>query len=139
MARQRRGTARSERPGERVRGRQLTPELGQPIALESEPVEPVNARSSEAVDDPLRLARRMATADAAQPDQRLACEIDPPLFVHLDVPEVVVTVMSTVPAVPAGLKTVICVAELLTIVAEVLPNLTAVALERLVPVIVTDG
>jgi hypothetical protein len=53
------------------------------------------------------------------------------------VPAPVVTVTSTVPE-PAGLTAVICV-ELLTVtpVAVAAPNLTAVAPERLVPVIVT--
>ena len=54
------------------------------------------------------------------------------------VPPGVVTVMSTVPAEPAGAVAVIEVA-LLTVkpVALVAPNLTAVAPVRLVPVIVT--
>ena len=54
-------------------------------------------------------------------------------------PPVVVTVMSTVPAEPLGEVAVIWVA-LLTVkpVALVAPNLTAVAPERLVPVITTD-
>ena len=54
-----------------------------------------------------------------------------------DVPPAVVTVTSTVPAVPAGLVAVICVAVSLTIVAGVVPNSTAVAPVRFVPVIVT--
>jgi hypothetical protein len=55
-----------------------------------------------------------------------------------DVPPAVVTVMSTVP-VPAGEVAVIEVAELaVKLVALVVPNLTAVAPVRLVPVMVTD-
>ena len=54
------------------------------------------------------------------------------------VPPAVVTVMSTVPALPAGEVAVICVA-LLTVkpVAAVAPNFTAVAPVKPVPVIVT--
>ena len=54
------------------------------------------------------------------------------------VPPVVVTVTSTVPAVPAGAVAVMLVA-LLTVnaVAAVPPKLTALAPVRLVPVIVT--
>ena len=54
-------------------------------------------------------------------------------------PPGVVTVMSTVPALPAGVVAVIC--EALTtvkLVAAFDPNVTAVAPVRLVPVIVTD-
>ena len=54
-----------------------------------------------------------------------------------DVPPVVTTVTSALPAVPAGLVTTIWVAVSLTIVAAVAPNFTAVALARPVPVIVT--
>ena len=53
-------------------------------------------------------------------------------------PPAVTTVTSTVPAVPAGLVTTICVAVSLTIVRRwLVPNITAVALARFVPVIVT--
>ena len=53
-------------------------------------------------------------------------------------PPGVVTVMSTVPAEPAGAVAVIWVALLtVTLVALVVPNLTAVAPVKLVPVIVT--
>ena len=54
------------------------------------------------------------------------------------VPPAVVTVMSTVPALPAGAVAVIWV-PLLTVkaVAAVAPNLTALAPARFVPVIVT--
>ena len=54
-------------------------------------------------------------------------------------PPGVVTVMSTVPAEPAGAVAVIWVALLTTMtpVALVAPNLTAVAPVKLVPVIVT--
>ena len=54
------------------------------------------------------------------------------------VPPAVVTVTSTVPALPAGAVAVICVA-LFTVndVAFVAPNFTAVAPERFVPAIVT--
>ena len=55
-----------------------------------------------------------------------------------DVPLAVVTVTSTVPAVPAGLVAVICVAELtVKPVAAAVPNSTAVAPVRFVPVMVT--
>ena len=56
-----------------------------------------------------------------------------------DVPVAVVTAISTVPAVPAGEVAVICVA-LLTVndAALVLPNFTAVAPLRAVPVMTTD-
>ena len=54
------------------------------------------------------------------------------------VPPVVVTVMSTVPAEPAGAVAVIEVALLTAkLVALVAPNLTALAPVRFVPVIVT--
>ncbi len=54
------------------------------------------------------------------------------------VPPAVVTVTSTVPAVPAGAVAVRLVALLtITPAALVVPNLTAVALVKLVPVIVT--
>ena len=52
-------------------------------------------------------------------------------------PPAVVTVTFTVPAVPAGSVTTICVAESLTIVPAMPPKSTAVALARFVPVIVT--
>ena len=53
-------------------------------------------------------------------------------------PPGVVTVMSTVPAEPAGAVAVIWVALLtVKLVALVAPNLTAVAPVKLVPVIVT--
>ncbi|HWE67011.1 MAG TPA: hypothetical protein VG298_10245 [Acidimicrobiales bacterium] len=48
-----------------------------------------------------------------------------------------VTVTSTVAADSAGLVTVMEVAELAVTVPAVVPNLTAVAPERLVPVMVT--
>ena len=55
------------------------------------------------------------------------------------VPPGVVTVTSTVPALPAGAVAVMLVALLIVkLVAAVEPNLTAVAPVRLVPVIVTD-
>ena len=54
-----------------------------------------------------------------------------------EVPASVVTVMSTVPAVSAGAVAVIEVAELAVMVPAVVPNLTAEADERLVPVMVT--
>ena len=53
------------------------------------------------------------------------------------VPPGVVTVTSTVPAVPAGAVAVMLVAVSAVIVADVVPNLTAVAPVRFVPVIVT--
>ena len=53
------------------------------------------------------------------------------------VPPAVVTVTSTVPVEPAGAVAVMLFAVLAVIVADVLPNLTAVAPARLVPVIVT--
>ena len=53
------------------------------------------------------------------------------------VPPAVVTVTSTVPAVPAGAVAAMVVAVSVLMVADVVPNLTAVALVRLVPVIVT--
>ncbi len=54
------------------------------------------------------------------------------------VPPGVVTVTSTVPAVPAGAVAVMLVALLtVKLVAAVEPNLTAVAPVKLVPVIVT--
>jgi hypothetical protein len=56
--------------------------------------------------------------------------------VAAEVPDGVVTVMSTVP-LPGGLVTVICVAESAVIVPAVLPKLTLVAPVRSVPVIVT--
>jgi hypothetical protein len=56
-----------------------------------------------------------------------------------DVPEGVVTVMSTVPAALAGETAVIEVAELtVKLVAEVVPNFTAVAPDSAVPVMVTE-
>ena len=55
------------------------------------------------------------------------------------VPPAVVTVTSTVPVAPAGAVAVMLVAVSAVIVADVVPNLTAVALARLVPVIVTVG
>ncbi len=54
-----------------------------------------------------------------------------------EVPPAVTTVTSTVP-VPAGLVATICVAVSPMIVAATLPNSTAVAPDRFVPVIVTD-
>ncbi|BBH18908.1 hypothetical protein Back11_02530 [Paenibacillus baekrokdamisoli] len=55
-----------------------------------------------------------------------------------DVPPVVVTLTSTVPALPAGAVAVICVAEFtVKPVAAVAPNVTAVAPDRFVPVNVT--
>ena len=57
-----------------------------------------------------------------------------------DVPPAVTTVTSTVPAMFAGLRSTICVAELLMkLAAETVtaPNFTDVALVRPVPVIVT--
>ena len=55
-----------------------------------------------------------------------------------DVPEAVVTVTLTVPAASAGSTAVICVAELtVKLVAAVLPNFTAVAPVKLVPVMTT--
>ena len=55
------------------------------------------------------------------------------------VPPIVVTVMSTLlPAVPAGaLSTMLVAVSEVKVVTEVVPNLTAVALARLVPVMVT--
>ncbi len=53
-----------------------------------------------------------------------------------EVPPAVTTVTSTVP-VPAGLVATICVAVSLVIVAVTLPNCTAVAPAKLVPLIVT--
>ena len=54
------------------------------------------------------------------------------------VPPAVVTVMSTVPADPAGAVAVIWVAEFtVKLEALVAPNLTAVAPDKLVPVITT--
>lgn len=53
------------------------------------------------------------------------------------VPTGVVTVMSTVPADSAGAVALIWVALTITNVAFVAPNLTAVALRKFVPVIVT--
>ena len=55
-----------------------------------------------------------------------------------EVPSTVTTVTSTVPAVPAGLVTTICVAVSPVIFAAFLPNMTAVALAKSVPMIVTD-
>ena len=52
-------------------------------------------------------------------------------------PPAVVTVTSTVPTVPAGEVATICVALLEVILALVEPNLTDVAEERFVPVMVT--
>jgi hypothetical protein len=55
-----------------------------------------------------------------------------------DVPPAVVTLTSTVPALPAGAVAVICVAEFtVKPVAAVAPNVTAVAPDRFVPVNVT--
>jgi hypothetical protein len=54
------------------------------------------------------------------------------------VPFGVVTVMWTVPADPGGEVAVIWVAVLLVMLAAVAPNLTEVAPDRLVPVIVTE-
>jgi hypothetical protein len=57
-----------------------------------------------------------------------------------DVPYGVVTVTSTVPTVPAGAVTVICVAEsTVKSLAGVTSNFTAVAPFRLVPVMTTAG
>ena len=53
-----------------------------------------------------------------------------------EVPDGVVTVMSTVP-LPAGLVTVICVPESAVMVPAAPPKLTPVAPARPVPVIVT--
>ena len=53
------------------------------------------------------------------------------------VPPGVTTMMLTVPALPGGLVTVICVAESAVIVAAAPPKLTPVAPARFVPVIVT--
>ena len=54
-------------------------------------------------------------------------------------PPAVVTVMSTVPAEPAGAVAVIWVALFTVyVVAAVLPNFTAVAPVKPVPVIITD-
>ena len=53
------------------------------------------------------------------------------------VPPAVVTVMSTVPALPAGAVAVMLVAVSVLIVPALVPNVTAVAFARLVPVIVT--
>jgi hypothetical protein len=55
----------------------------------------------------------------------------------LDVPPGVVTVTSTVPAVPAGLRTTILVAVFETMDAAVAPKRTLLAPARLVPEIVT--
>ena len=55
-----------------------------------------------------------------------------------DVPLAVVTVTSTVPALPAGALAVIDVALSAVIVAAVVPKSTAVAALRFVPVMVTD-
>jgi hypothetical protein len=56
-----------------------------------------------------------------------------------DVATGVVAVISTVPALPAGLTAVMEVTELtVKLVAAVEPNLTDVAPARFVPVIVTD-
>jgi hypothetical protein len=56
-----------------------------------------------------------------------------------DVPPAVVTVTSTVPAVPEGLRSTICVAvSLVKLLTMVVPKRTAVALPKFVPVIVTD-
>ena len=54
----------------------------------------------------------------------------------VETPEAVVTVTYAVP-VPAGLSTTICVDVSLTMLADAVPNLTAVAPARFVPVIVT--
>jgi hypothetical protein len=60
------------------------------------------------------------------------------LPVALVPPAVVVTVMSTVPAVPAGATAAIWVALLtVKLVAALAPNLTPVAFVKFVPVIVT--
>ena len=53
------------------------------------------------------------------------------------VPRAVVTVTSTVPGLLAGAVAVMLVAVSVLIVAVAVPNLTAVALARLLPVIVT--
>ena len=53
------------------------------------------------------------------------------------VPPAVVTVISMVPAVPAGEEATICVAVSLVMAAVLLPKLTAVALLRSVPLMVT--
>jgi hypothetical protein len=55
-----------------------------------------------------------------------------------DVPPAVVTVISTVAALCGGEVAVIEVAELAVMVAAVPPKLTAVALLKFVPVMVTD-
>jgi hypothetical protein len=55
-----------------------------------------------------------------------------------DVPPAVVTVTSTVPALPEGAVAVMEVAESLVIAPEEAPKLTVVAFSRLVPVIVTE-
>ncbi len=52
-------------------------------------------------------------------------------------PPFVVTVMSTMPALPAGLVAVICVLESAVIVPAVPPKLTSVASDRFIPSIVT--
>ena len=54
-----------------------------------------------------------------------------------DVPPAVVTLTSTVPALPAGDVAVIEVAELAVTVAEFEPKSTAVAEDRFVPVMTT--
>jgi hypothetical protein len=55
-----------------------------------------------------------------------------------EVPLLVVTLTSTVPAAVAGAVAVICVSELIVkLVAAVPPNVTPVAPEKFVPVIVT--
>jgi len=53
------------------------------------------------------------------------------------VPDGVVTMTATAPALPAGLVTVICDAESAVMVAAAPPKLTPLAPARLVPVIVT--
>ena len=53
-------------------------------------------------------------------------------------PPAVVTVMSTVPALPAGAVAVMEVAELKVKLALVEPNFTAVAPVKLVPVMATE-
>ena len=56
-----------------------------------------------------------------------------------EVPAAVVTVTLTVPAASAGSTAVICVVELtVKLVAAVLPNITAVAPVKFVPVMTTE-
>ena len=58
--------------------------------------------------------------------------------VPVAVPPAVVTTTSFAPAIPDGVVITIWVAVLLVIEAAVPPTVTEVALERLVPVIVTE-